>query len=155
MIGDSFVPLFGGFGGAINVWALLNLILSIIGIILGIVTGVRAILLHKREQDEAKNGEIFEEEEDRRRVYYKRRFIWLIITFVMAIVGIVVFILTEDIRLPMVFVDKWTIVNAIILAVEIVAVVFCFKRRKDSDDDEDDEIMNYNTHNGPTQIVSD
>jgi len=155
VIGDNFVPLFGGFGGAKNVWALLNLIMSIIGIILGIATGLRAMLIHKREQDEAKRGEMFREEEDRRRVYYKRRFIWLIITFVMAVAGIVVFILTEDMRLPMVLVDRWTIVNAIILAVEIVAVVFCIRRRKDTDDDYDEDVIkDYDIHNGETQFVN-
>jgi len=154
VIGDTFVPLFGGFGGAENVWALLNLVMSIAGIILGIITGIRAIFLHKREQDEAKRGEILKEEEDRRRVYYKRRFIWLIITFVTAVAGIVVFILTQNTFLPVVLVDRWTIVNTVILTMEIVAVAFCFRRRKDTDDDYEDIMEDYDIHNGQTQLVS-
>jgi len=154
VIGDIFVPLFGGFGGGENVWALLNLVMIIIGIILGLVTGFRAMLLHRRERDEAKRGEIFKDEEDRRGVYYKRRFIWLIITFAMAVVGFVVFILTQNIHLPLVLVDRWTIVNAVILAMEIVAVMLCIRRRKDTDDDYEDIIKDYDIHNGQTQFVS-
>ena len=154
VIGDTFVPLFGGFDGAGKVWALLNLVMGIAGIILGVITGIRAILLYKREQEEANREEIFKEEEDRRSVFYKRSFIWLIITFVMAVVGIVIFILTENMRLPIVLVDRWTIVSTVILVMEIVASVLCFRRREDTDDDYEDAIKDYDLHSGQTRFVS-
>jgi len=155
VIGDTFVPLFGGFDGMMSVWALMNLVMSIIGIILGIVTGIRAMILHKHEQDESMRGELFREEEERRRLYYKRRFKWLIAVFAMAVAGIMVFIFTQNIRLPIVLVDRWTIVNALILTVEIIAVVFCIRRRRDTDDDYEDVIKDYDDmHSGQTQLVS-
>jgi hypothetical protein len=55
---------------------------------------------------------------------------WLIIAVAMGIVGIIVFLLTEDMCHPMCMVDKWTIVNAIIFIVEIIAITFIFKHKK-------------------------
>jgi hypothetical protein len=50
---------------------------------------------------------------------------------VLAVVGVVVFLLTEDLSLPFGWVtDKWTILNAVILAIEIVAIWLCLKTAK-------------------------
>jgi len=138
-IGEGFIPLYGGSDGLRNVWALLNLIMCIVGIVLGIVTGSHTLAVSKYERDESKNGDVLEDEEDDRKDYNKRRMIWFIITFTMAIAGIVVFMLTEDMRLPMVLVDRWTIVNALILAVEILAVIFCLKRKDHINDKEEED----------------
>jgi len=147
-IGDNFIPFYGGYGGLLYVWALLNLIMSLVGVALGIITGVRAILINKKELEESETEEVLENEEYERQEYTKRRFRWLALTFIMAIAGVILFILTEDMRLPMVLVDKWTILNAIILAVEIVAVVFSSKRKQHNNDaeeaEEDEAVMEKN-----------
>ena len=46
----------------------------------------------------------------------------------MAAASAVVFYFTEDIRLPMGWVDIWTVVNALILGAEIVAIALVPKR---------------------------
>jgi len=46
------------------------------------------------------------------------------------IVNIVVFLLTEDMHNPMILVDKWTIVNAVLFIAEIIAVTVIFQRKK-------------------------
>ena len=55
-----------------------------------------------------------------------------------AVAGIIVFILTQDMSQRMVFADRWTILNAAIFAVEIVAVIFSLKKKKDSDDEDEE-----------------
>jgi H+/gluconate symporter-like permease len=62
----------------------------------------------------------------------QHRLFWLLLSVIMGVVGIVVFFLTEDMSRSMAMVDKWTIVNAIILAVEIIAIVFTFKHNKNN-----------------------
>jgi hypothetical protein len=54
----------------------------------------------------------------------KTRPIALILGFVTALIGVILFILFQDMRLPMVLIDRLTIIHAFIFAVEIV----CMKR---------------------------
>ena len=124
--------------GSTKTWALLNLVMVILGIILGIVTGIRVLLISKQEEEEMRDSGIYESEsysreeyrhESRiREEYAKIRFIWLSVTLIMAIIGVIVYILTEDMRLPLVLIDRWTLTHAIILTIEIVAVILAFRR---------------------------
>jgi hypothetical protein len=50
----------------------------------------------------------------------RRRFI--IAAALLAVVSIVIFLITQDMRLPVVLIDKWTILSAILLAAEITCV---------------------------------
>ena len=133
-IGDEPIPLYAG---RPLEWALLNLIMSLIGVVLGIITGVRVLRINKNEQYESEDEELYENEEYERRENKKRRLMWLIVTFLMAFAGIILFILTENMRHPMVMVDRWTIINFIILAIEILAVVLCFKENNQTEENEE------------------
>ena len=50
--------------------------------------------------------------------------------------SIIVFILTEDMRNPMVFVDKWTLLMVIIAVIQIVIAVLSMKDKQEPDEDE-------------------
>jgi len=114
------------------------MVMAVVGIMLGIVTGMRVLLLSKKEGDEIRDRAIYEDEEsgreeykrERRRMeeYAQARFVWLVVTLIMASIGIIVFILTEDMRLPMILVDRWTVIHAIVITIEIVAGVFASRR---------------------------
>ncbi|MDR0470616.1 MAG: hypothetical protein LBH79_02675 [Nitrososphaerota archaeon] len=54
----------------------------------------------------------------------------------MGIAGITVFLLTEDLSRTMGLVDNWTIVNVIILVVEIIAATLVFKYTKNQPNSE-------------------
>ena len=56
---------------------------------------------------------------------------------VAAILQIVLFLLTENMRLPMIIWDKWTLLNIIITV--ITAVLYAFARRWKKQDEEDDD----------------
>jgi hypothetical protein len=125
-------------------WAVVNLILSIVGVVLVAVVFVRAMLIKKkddREEGKQKNtntktaggagyggqngdGSVSDKK------YTQRRHLWLITALILAVAGIVVFLLTEDMSLPMGWVDKWAIANIIILIAEIIAIIFVFKTVK-------------------------
>jgi cytochrome bd-type quinol oxidase subunit 2 len=100
-------------------WALLNLILCILGALLAVFALIRAFFWSKNK------------EYDR---YVERRMvkpIWIILAIVMAIVGFVVLFLTEDMRLPITFVDIWTVLNAAIFIAGIICVMLAFKKEKE------------------------
>jgi uncharacterized repeat protein (TIGR02543 family) len=135
---DSEVPLFGMAGGA---WALVNLLLSIIGIIFAVGSIIRAFLKKKREQEyedekderserarEKERAKANEQDSEERDEHQKRfRPVWLVISVILCVAAVVLFILTEDMSLPMVLIDNWTLLHLILLVLEIIAVVIAFK----------------------------
>lgn len=101
-VNDNKTPL----AGIENSWALINLIAVVTTVILGIV-----IILLKKTKESA-------EEEN---VIYKNRYTWMkLLGTVIAIISVVIFILTEDIALPMVMLDKYTVVMVVIAIIQFV-----------------------------------
>ena len=105
-------------------WALLNLILTIISCIIAIVL----IFAKKKSENEEY---IDEEKKDIRGI---KRF--KIYSILIGIISIIVFILTEDMTLPMVLIDKWTILMAIFTIVEIINIFIIRHKSKEEDEDE-------------------
>jgi len=105
-------------GGA---WALVNLILTVLGVIVGLWFFI-SYFTGKQEH-----------KQNPRR---KRRFAFRIVNILAAIAAIIVFILTENMRLPMVMVDIWTIVHVIIAILQIILTVLAvtWKRQQSSDE---------------------
>jgi hypothetical protein len=108
-------------------WALINLILCIAGALAAVFTVMRKALRKKDEDGEY--GSEFESDDSKR-----AGFMWLIISVVMGIVGVIFFLMTEDMSNPMALVDKWTIVNLIIFIAGIAGAILTFKNKKDDDE---------------------
>ena len=119
------------------IWAVVNLVLAVLGVVL-VVLKFLFVLLAKRKRDEHKNkqGNVVVEE---RKQFKMSSLLWLIAAVVLAVVGIAIFFLTENTSLSMGWVDKWTIVNAIIFIVEILAITLTFKQKKNNDNDENEK----------------
>ena len=97
-------------GGTKTSWALLNLILMIPTVLSGLASLLWSRSKEqKAEQETATRG--------------KRQMFWRIAGAVVAIASVVAFFLTEDMQLPMVFVDRWTILMALLAVIQIVALV--------------------------------
>ncbi len=109
-IEDGEIPLAQGLGGA---WSLMDLILTVI-------TGLLAVSLlityFKRKKEE--------EEES---VEVKRKGLLRLLSAVPMIGAIILFILTQDMTLPMIIIDEWTIVFAAITLVQVGITVFSKK----------------------------
>ena len=131
-------------------WALANLILSVAGVILVIILTIGMLLQHNKKQKKQqeqkqtkdakgqyvakqKNEEytdnVVEEKKQKQRWHF-----WFLLSVIMGIVGIIVFILTEDLSRPMTIVDKWTIVNTIIFIMELIAIGFTLKHKNNKAD---------------------
>lgn len=105
-------------------WALLNLILTIISCIIAIIL----IFAKKKSENEEYTDE---EKKDIRGI---KRF--KIYSILIGIISIIVFILTEDMTLPMILIDKWTILMAIFTIVEIINIFIIRHKSKEEDEDE-------------------
>ena len=105
-------------------WALLNLILTIISCIIAIIL----IFAKKKSENEEYTDE---EKKDIRGI---KRF--KIYSILIGIVSIIVFILTEDMTLPMILIDKWTILMAIFTIIEIINIFIIRHKSKEENEDE-------------------
>jgi uncharacterized repeat protein (TIGR02543 family) len=130
----------------VSKWAIVNLILSIVGVVLAVLVSIRALLLKKTSEDDkveqksanskmvsnsmGSSGSQGSNSSGDDEMGVQHRILWLVVGVVLAVVGVVVFLITEDTHLSMGWVDKWTIVNAVILVIELVAILFVFKHSK-------------------------
>ena len=73
-----------------------------------------------------------EDEEANKQVRHSR---WKVLAVVDAIISIVLFILTENITLPMVLVDKWTLLMFALTCVNVVSLILG-RRFHDEDQEE-------------------
>ena len=129
-------------------WALLNLLLTILA---GIISIVLIILfftkLKKKDDDEDENAEGEaatkaaegeDEKEDKEKTpAWKQVLRWLSLIPVAA--AIITFILTENMKLPMQIVDKWTILMAVFAAINVALIFLVHKWKKNSDDENEEE----------------
>jgi hypothetical protein len=140
-IGGLQIPLSAG-STNLPVWALVNLILAIAGIALAVFAVLRKRLRSREEDDEDYDEDVLyadaettEETDDEQP---RKKPVWLILSVLLGLAGIILFLITEDMRNLMVLLDRWTIVNAIIFAAEIIAVRLVFKRKEDEKDEEEE-----------------
>ena len=119
-------------------WALVNLISAILTTLGAIIA-----LFRRKEEEEDDDeeerpmykAEDEEEEEDDRS---KKMLAAKIAGALAGIAAPITFLLTEDMSLPMIMIDKWTILMLIMLAVQIVAAIFN-KKASELDDEEEEE----------------
>ena len=147
-IGNRSIPLFAVSGMAS--WALMNLILCALGVIFAAVTVLR-VLLKRRRQKEDENIktpsnneygdseyiESTQEQSEEQKSRKRHRLAWLIIVIAMGIIGVLLFILTQNMRWTMVLLDIWTIAHAVLFAAEAVAMFCLFRRKKNKKDKND------------------
>jgi undecaprenyl pyrophosphate phosphatase UppP len=125
------------------VWALVNLVLSVVGVILVVLLTVCVLLQKKKKkekvvQEKIVKGSYVEECTEEQK---KRLTLWLLVSVALGIAGVIVFLLTEDLSRTMALVDRWTIVNAVILAVEIIAIALHKKTQKTTNKQENKQRM--------------
>lgn len=105
------------------VWALLNLIMTILT---GIFSAVLLIgYFGKKEEDE--DDENYKE--------LKRNGFARLASIITAAVSVIAFILTENMANPMVLIDRWTVFMAAILLIQAVIAMIARKSEKENDDE--------------------
>ena len=108
-------------GGSQNEWALINLICAGGTVLLGLFLLLSK--LKKEEEEEEEKTSAMRNDEEQSKGYKRRK--WLrVASTITAVVSVIAFFLTEDITLPMVLVDKWTLLMAAFLIVQVIFVLF-------------------------------
>lgn len=100
-IRDGETPL-GGFNYT-GVWSLLNLIMSLVVLIVGVITLITLVNNRKRKQEDEER-EIEFQQEGRTRRYGALK----IATGVASVIAMILFLILEDMTLPRVWIDRWT-----------------------------------------------
>jgi len=96
-------------------WALLNLILMGLGILAALAAIFKVIVTK-----------------------HKRRIVSCVLAAVFGVAGVITFILTEDMDNPMIIVDFWTILQAVIACLCIAFAIKAFQSKKEKEDKKDD-----------------
>ena len=95
----------GSWSGNSGTWALVNLMLAIIGILLTVET-LAIVFIKKKE----------------------KRYLWLVIEAIAAIVGVVVFFLTQNMSNPIALVDWRTALHLILASVGLMTMILATKK---------------------------
>ena len=146
-IDDPEPPLAGVKDGE-DYWALINLIAMIltwITAILGLIFYIRrrnqASKLEDRNEEALKaaaaGGAPADLEEAEEPDKLKRKGIARVLTIVVAIISLILFILTEDMTLPMELIDEWTIWMIILLVIALVLALISRKVTAGPDDQQE------------------
>jgi hypothetical protein len=111
-VADDPLPLLGIplYSSTHPSWSLLNLILAALGVLLTIITITKKVLLRKNK--------------------YRR--IPLILGTISPIISAVIFLIFQDTRNLMTWVDFWTIVHLALLIISLLSLIFTAKERKKS-----------------------
>ncbi len=131
-VGEGGIPLFG-FDKIC--WALLNLIMMIGSIILSVIMVFRLMGKSKKSK-ETNSDESYEYQKSQR----KHNDVMGIIAALTGVLSLIAFLLTENIRLPLVFIDEWTLLMAVLLGVQLFAIHF-FNKKKREQTTEPNELM--------------
>ena len=92
---------------------------------------------HSKEDDDEEDQNqtvAMNEEEDPEQLKRKRIYKW--ISGLTAVISVIVFVLTENMRLPMVLVDKWTLLMVVFFLINAVTLYLGRRWHEDEDDEE-------------------
>ena len=111
-------------------WALVNLILMLLTVLASLLLLIGYLGKKKHtERDEYGN----------KRTDYTRnkKGFWRVASLIPAIAAVIAFVLTENMKLPMIMVDRWTLLMAVIAVLQLIVAVMS-KKQKESQDDENE-----------------
>ena len=106
-------------------WALLNLILTIVT---AIIMAALLITYFSKRKDEHEDDPYYEEEK------VKKHLLVRLITVAATAIAIILFVMTQNMSLPMGFIDQWTIWHVVITAASVVLAVFSKKTYEDGEE---------------------
>ena len=133
VIEDEETPLAPMVGGA---WALVNLILMLLTVLASLLL-LLGYLGKKKYAKEDEYGNALHDANGNEIIDYTRnkKGFWRVASLIPAIAAVIAFALTENMRLPMVMTDRWTLLMVIIAVVQLIVAVLC-KKKKESEEDE-------------------
>ncbi len=114
-INDSGIPL----AGAAASWSLADLLLMILSAVVSLSAGIVWLSGRKKKEDARR----------------RKTGLMTVAGIAVAIVSAVVFLLTQDMRLPVAWFDRWTLLMAVFAAINVAVTMMCVKRYKKNTED--------------------
>ena len=109
-------------------------------LILPILTVLGSLLLligkKKKEREDENGNVILNAEGEAEMDDIKKKGGWRLASIIPAVAAVIAFILTENMRLPMVLVDKWTLLMVIIALVQLLVAYFSKKKTQEPEQPE-------------------
>lgn len=99
-------------------WALLNLLLSVVCVIVGVIMLIT--LIGRKPQAGLP---------------------WRLLSLVSTILAPIVFVLTQNMKNPMIVADIWTTLHALLLIVQLVFVILLYRARNNEEDEEENSVQ--------------
>jgi len=115
----------------IMAWALMNLILTLVAVLIVAALLLTALKNRKKENE----YEEYDEDPDHEMQKAKKHMGLRLLSVVAAVIAVLLFIFTQDMSQPMIFIDPLTIWHLAIVAVTVLLA--WFSRKKYEEDDED------------------
>jgi hypothetical protein len=114
-------------------WALINLIAMLVGILLTII-----LLTSKHNSDDEEDDEdyVINSDQEEPKLYERKR-IYKVLGSIVAVISVIIFIVTENITLPMVLVDKYTL---LMLILTLINAITLYLGRKWHDIEKEEEV---------------
>jgi len=135
ILGNRVIPIYAGVGLSHLVWALLNLILSLAGVTLTIMIFIRYLSKIAFDFIDNRRAETHYETEEEAKKADRSRLLLIFLVPTLALISLILFILTQDMRLIMVMIDWWTPLHLALFVAALVSYIFAFRRRKDEVED--------------------
>jgi hypothetical protein len=118
---DDFTP-FGWWWTGTGRWSLFDLICTVFAVVVAIICAI--MMTTRRKYDDGYQAN----DVDDSRVGAKRP-AFFVLSILIAVVSIILFVLTQDMKLPMTFFDRWSVVFAIAAALGAISARMTFKKR--------------------------
>lgn len=136
-IRDNEIAQSGGNGGA---WALLNLILTILTGIIALSLTITFFTKRRENEDEETREERIETSKEEEQKIKKKPAL-RILSIIMTVLAIILFILTEDMTLPMIITDNYTIYHIVMFVITVLLATFSIKKYENDEIEEEPEMV--------------
>ena len=113
-------------------WALVNLILSILTVLASLLLLIGYFGKKKEEAEDENGNAILDADGNNVMNDVKKRGAWRLASLVPAILSVVAFLLTENMRNPMVLVDRWTLLMVVIAVVQVLVMLLSRKKTEEN-----------------------
>ena len=134
VIDDDDTPLAAMGEGAGRSWALLNLILTVLTALISLLM-LTFYFYGKRRQGEDEERQYMHSAQDGEEEELKRKGLVRLLSILPAVLALITFILTEDMRNPMIFVDKWTLLMLLYAVVNAALAILSIKKREEMEEE--------------------
>ena len=119
IITDEPIPLIKA---PIGKWALINLVCTILTALISIIMLIRKLIPRRKKEEE--------NEEEKKTTKKKIKLLPTLFGILVAIASIFIFLITEDMTLPMQLIDKYTLLMAILLIVNLIMLLVQSKKKE-------------------------